>query len=167
MSQRDATLIVREIGADAFDRAWPIYRAVVAAGDTYSYPQDIGEADARALWTTAPTRCFLAEIDDEPVGCYMLRPNQPGLGDHVANAGYMVAPDARGRGVAAAMCEHSMQVARAAGFSAMQFNYVVASNEGAVRLWRRLGFAIVGRVPDAFRHATHGLTDILVMHRFL
>lgn len=167
MSQTDTTLIVREIGAGAFDRAWSIFRVVVAAGDTYSYSPSIDEAEARVLWTTAPTRCFLAEIGGEPVGCYMLRPNQPGLGDHVANAGYMVAPDARGRGVAAAMCEHSMQVARAAGFSAMQFNYVVASNEGAVRLWQRLGFAIVGRVPDAFRHATHGLTDILVMHRFL
>jgi ribosomal protein S18 acetylase RimI-like enzyme len=101
------------------------------------------------------------------VGAYCLRPNQTGLGDHVANAGYMVAPEARGRGIASAMCVHSLDAARAAGFEAMQFNFVATSNEGAVRLWQRHGFAIVGRVPGAFRHRRLGPTDVLVMHRFL
>ena len=101
------------------------------------------------------------------VGTYCLRPNQAGLGDHVANAGYMVAPAARGRGIARSLCAHSLEVARAAGFRAMQFNSVVASNEAAIRAWRSQGFAIVGRVPAAFRHRRRGLTDVLVMHRFL
>ena len=160
-------LVVREIGADEFERAWPLFRSVVAAGDTYSYPPDITFEAARALWTTPPVRCFLAERAGEVVGVYSLRPNQPGLGDHVANCGYMTAPTARGQGIAGRMCEHSLAEARRAGFRAMQFNFVVSSNAGAVRLWQKLGFSIVGTVPGAFRHATLGLTDIHVMHRFL
>jgi len=162
-----APLAIREIGADGFALAWPIFRAVVAAGDTYSYPPDIDEAKARALWTTPPSRCFVAERDAEVLGVYMMRPNQPGLGDHVANCGYMVSPHARGQGIASAMCEHSLAQARGAGFTAMQYNFVVSSNEAAVRLWQRHGFAIVGRVPAAFRHARLGPTDVFVMHRML
>ena len=101
------------------------------------------------------------------VGTYTLRPNQPGLGDHVANCGYMTDPAFRGRGVASAMCAHSLATARDAGFAAMQFNFVVATNTGAIRLWQRHGFTIVGRVPAAFRHATLGPTDVLIMHRAL
>ena len=160
-------LVVREIGADEFSRAWPIFRAVIAGGDTYSYPPDLTEEAARAMWTTPPSRCFFAERDGDVLGLYMLRPNQPGLGDHVANCGYMVSPQARGQGIASAMCEHSLAEARRRGFTAMQYNFVVSSNEGAVCLWRRHGFAIVGRVPGAFRHATLGPTDVFVMHRFL
>ena len=160
-------LVIREIGADEFALAWPIFRTVVAAGDSYSYPPDIDEPRACALWTTPPSRCWIAERDGAAVGCYMLRPNQPGLGDHVANCGYMVARAARGQGIASAMCAHSLHEARRAGFLAMQFNFVVASNTGAIRLWQRHGFAIVGTVPAAFRHATHGLTDVHIMHRML
>ena len=97
----------------------------------------------------------------------MLHPNQMGLGDHVANAGYLVAPAHRGHGIAGAMCEHSLATARAAGFRAMQFNFVVSTNETAVRLWQKHGFEIVGRLPKAFRHATLGEVDALVMYRFL
>lgn len=160
-------LAIREIGADGFSRAWPIFRAVIANGDTYSYPPDLGEDEARAMWTTPPSRCFVAERDGEVLGLYMLRPNQPGLGDHVANCGYMVAPHARGQGIASAMCEHSLAQASRDGFTAMQFNFVVDSNEGAVRLWQRHGFAIVGHVPGAFRHARLGATGVHVMHRML
>jgi GNAT superfamily N-acetyltransferase len=156
---------IREIQPGEFDRAWPIFRAVIAAGDTYSYPPDLDCEQARAMWTTPPSRCFVAERAGEILGLYMLRPNQPGLGDHVANAGYMVSAHARGQGIASAMCEHSLDEARRSGFSAMQYNFVVSSNEGAVRLWQRHGFAIVGCVPGAFRHATRGPTDIYVMHR--
>jgi ribosomal protein S18 acetylase RimI-like enzyme len=146
---------------------WPIFQAVVSAGDTYAYDPDMTLEQARALWTTPPARCFVALEAGVVVGAYCLRPNQAGLGDHVANAGYMVAPEARGRGVASAMCAHSLDTARAAGFLAMQFNFVSVSNAGAVRLWRRHGFEIVGRVPEAFRHRRLGLTDVLVMHRRL
>ncbi len=146
---------------------WPIFEAVVSAGDTYSYSPTITEEEARALWTTWPSRCFVMEQDGEVVGGYMLRPNQPGLGDHVANAGYMVAAKRRGRGIASQMCEHSLATATEAGFLAMQFNYVVSTNLTAVRLWERYGFAIVGRVPNAFRHSELGQVDVLVMYRAL
>lgn len=158
---------IEEIGPGGFVELWPTFKAIVAAGDTYAYPPDITEDDARALWTTPPARCFVLRHEGQVVGGYMLRPNQPGLGDHVANAGYMVAPEWRSRGFAGQMCEHSIATARAAGFKAMQFNFVVSTNEGAVRLWQKHGFAIVGRVPQAFRHASLGLVDIVIMHRLL
>jgi ribosomal protein S18 acetylase RimI-like enzyme len=162
-----APLEIREIDGDGFAEVWPIFHAVVVAGDTYAYDPAMTFEDARDLWTRPPARCFVARQDGAVVGAYCLRPNQTGLGDHVANAGYMTAPEARGRGIASAMCAHSLDVARAAGFRAMQFNFVAASNEGAIRLWQRHGFAIVGRVPAAFRHRRLGPTDVIVMHRFL
>jgi ribosomal protein S18 acetylase RimI-like enzyme len=161
------SLEIREIDGGEFALVWPIFHAVVGAGDTYAYDPATTFEEARDLWTRPPARCFVARQDGRAVGAYCLRPNQPGLGDHVANAGYMVAPDARGRGIAGAMCAHSLEVARAAGFRAMQFNFVATTNEGAIRLWQRHGFAIVGRVPAAFRHRRLGPTDVLVMHRFL
>ena len=160
-------LTIREIGSSEFGLLWPIFHEVVAGGDTYSYPPETTFDEAQRLWTTNGARCFIALVDGACVGGYMLRANQPGLGDHVVNAGYMVAPAMRGRGIAGLMCEHSLERARAAGFKAMQFNFVVSSNEGAVRLWRKHGFAIVGRVPRAFRHERLGLVDVFVMYRDL
>jgi ribosomal protein S18 acetylase RimI-like enzyme len=145
-----------------------IYAAALAGGDALAPAPGTADATFEAYWRTAGSRTFVAvAVEGEIAGAYLLRPNALGLGDHVANAGYIVAPAFRGRGVAAAMCAHSLETARAAGFRAMQFNYVVASNEVAVRLWQRHGFAIVGRVPGAFRHASLGPTDVLIMHRFL
>jgi ribosomal protein S18 acetylase RimI-like enzyme len=160
-------LEIREIDPAEFALVWPIFHAVVAAGDTYAYDPAMTLEEARDLWTRPPARCFVGQEGGVVVGAYCVRPNQTGLGDHVANAGYMVAPEARGRGVASALCAHSLDVARAAGFQAMQFNFVAASNEVAIRLWLRHGFKIVGRVPAAFRHRRLGLVDVLVMHRFL
>jgi ribosomal protein S18 acetylase RimI-like enzyme len=160
-------LVVREIGAQEFHLLWPIFHDVVAAADTYSYPPDIGFDEAQRLWTGAGTRCFIGTIENDCVGGYMLHPNQPGLGNHVAHAGYMVATRFRGRGIAGLLCEHSLAQARAAGFGAMQFNCVVSTNQVAVRLWQKHGFSIVGRVPKAFRHSRDGLVDVFVMHRFL
>lgn len=160
-------LVIREIGADEFVRVWPFFQAIVAAGDTYTYPLDMSLEQARTIWTTPPARCFVAERDDQVLGCYRLAPNQKGPGNHVANGSYMVAPQARGQGIASTLCEHSLEQARQAGFTAMQFNAVVASNATAVRLWQRHGFRIVGQVPGAFRHAQLGPTDLYVMHRAL
>jgi len=160
-------LSIHEITASEFDCAWPVFSEVISGGDTYSYAPDLTMEQARAMWTDAPSRCFVAERDGDVLGLYMLRPNSPGLGDHVANCGYMVSSRARGQGVASAMCEHSLAEARRSGFTAMQYNFVVSSNEVAIRLWQKHGFAIVGRVPGAFRHATRGPTDIFVMHRML
>ena len=160
-------LVTREIGADEFVRVWPFFQAIVAAGDTYTYPLDMSLEQARTIWTTPPARCFVAERDGQVLGCYRLAPNQMGPGNHVANGSYMVAPQARGQGIASTLCEHSLEQARQAGFTAMQFNAVVASNATAVRLWQRYGFRIVGQVPGAFRHAQLGPTDLYVMHRAL
>ena len=162
-----APIKIREIGADEFVLLWPIFRDVIGTGDTYSYAPDTSFEEAQRMWTSAGVRCFVAMSDAACVGGYMLRANQPGLGNHVANAGYMVAPSARGRGIAGLLCEHSLVEARRAGFSAMQFNYVVSTNEVAVKLWQKHGFAIVGRIPKAFRHLRLGPVDVFVMHREL
>jgi GNAT superfamily N-acetyltransferase len=114
-----------------------------------------------------PACTFVAELAGKTAGTYILKPNQPGLGSHVANAGYMVAPAFRGRGLAGVMCRHSLELARTLGFLAMQFNFVVSTNATAIALWERHGFVTVGRLPKAFRHATLGEVDALVMHRFL
>jgi L-amino acid N-acyltransferase YncA len=121
-----------------------------------------------AYWFGAETRTYVAEGEEgKVVGTYILRPNQPGLGSHVANAGYMVGEDGRGKGVGKAMCEHSLEEARRMRFHAMQFNMVVSTNETAVSLWKKLGFSIVGTLPQAYRHRELGLVDAYVMHRFL
>ena len=163
----ELALRIREIRPDEFDLVWPLFHSVLAAGDTYAWAPDMSLEEGRRIWTAAPARAFMAELDGAVVATYSVRPNQPGLGDHVANAGYMVEPAARGQGIARALCEHSMETARQAGFTAMQFNFVVSSNEGAVRLWQRCGFRIVGQVPGAFRHRERGATDVYIMHRFL
>lgn len=164
----DRDFNIREIGPEEFERAWPIFREVLARGESYNYPAELQMSVAREMWTTSPYRTFIAEGDEgEILGCYKLGPNQRGRGDHVANASYMVAEAAWGQGIGGAMCQHSLAQARIAGFIAMQFNYVVSSNEAAVHLWLKNGFAIVGRVPGAFRHVSLGLVDVLVMHRML
>jgi len=130
-------------------------------------PRDISRADALAYWHTPGHAVFVAEDAGTIVGTYYLRANNRGGGAHVANCGYVVAPDAFGRGVAQAMCSHSLGEAKSRGFSAMQFNFVIASNERAVRLWQRMGFAIAGRLPGAFQHPRLGLVDAYVMLRSL
>lgn len=158
---------IREAGPEDFDAIWPIIRAVVSAGDTYAYPRDLTQDQARAVWMDAPRMTYVAEVEGQVQGTYYLKSNQAGPGDHVCNCGYMVLAAARGRGLARAMCEHSQGVARALGYQAMQFNLVVSTNEGAVRLWQALGFEIVGRLPRAFRHPAQGLVDALVMYKWL
>jgi ribosomal protein S18 acetylase RimI-like enzyme len=162
-----ATLSIRPARPRDFAGIWAIFRAVVAGGDTYAYAPDTTMTEARRIWMDPPAAAYIAEQAGRIVGTYALRPNQPGLGDHVANCGYMTHPDARGRGVGGAMCEHSLAAARERGYTALQFNFVVASNEGAVRLWQKHGFKVVGRVPRAFRHRALGPVDVLIMHRAL
>ena len=146
---------------------WRILEPTFRAGETYPVPRDISRAGALAYWHTPGHAVFVAEDAGTIVGTYYLRANNRGGGAHVANCGYVVAPDAFGRGVAQAMCSHSLGEAKSRGFSAMQFNFVIASNERAVRLWQRMGFAIVGRLPGAFQHPRLGLVDAYVMLRNL
>ena len=146
---------------------WAILEPTIRAGETYTLPRDMARESALAFWLSPNHEVFVAEEAGEIVGTYILRANQQGAGGHVANCGYITAPWATGRGVAQAMCAHSLERARARGFRAMQFNFVVSSNERAVRLWQRFGFEIVGRLPKAFAHPTHGFVDALVMFREL
>jgi len=146
---------------------WEIFRAVVAPGDTYVFAPDTSREEALAYWFRDDTRTYVAERDGRIVGTYVLKPNQPALGSHVANAAFMVSPSARGLGVGRRLGLHCLDEARRLGFRAMQFNFVVSTNEPAVRLWQALGFRIVGTLPGAFRHARHGLVDAYVMFRTL
>jgi len=147
---------------------WPLLRATFEAGDTYAYAPDSREVDIRKVWTEAPAATFVAcGPERQLVGTYFIKANQPGLGSHVCNCGYVVAPAVQGRGIAAAMCQHSQREAVAMGFRAMQFNLVVSTNERAVRLWQRLGFAVVGTLPRAFHHRQLGYVDALVFYKEL
>jgi ribosomal protein S18 acetylase RimI-like enzyme len=146
---------------------WAILQPVFAAGETYTVPQEWTEEEALGYWFQPGHRVLVAAVDLQTVGTYFLQANQRGRGAHVANCGYVTAPWASGRGVARAMCLDSLDRARAAGFRAMQFNFVVSSNDRAVRLWQSLGFAIVGKLPGAFLHPTRGYVDAFVMYREL
>jgi ribosomal protein S18 acetylase RimI-like enzyme len=147
------------------DAVWRILEPTIRAGETYPVARDMTESDALAYWFKPEHEVFVAEQDEQVFGTYYLRANQQGGGAHVANCGYVTAPMARGRGIGRAMCEHSLARARARGFGAMQFNFVVSTNERAVRLWQECGFAAVGRLPKAFNHPRHGYVDALVMFR--
>ena len=147
---------------------WDILRPVFRAGETYAVDAGIDEASARRAWVELPAATWVVRGDDGGLlGSYYIKPNQAGGGAHVCNCGYVTAEAARGRGLAAAMCEHSQAEALRMGFRAMQFNCVVASNAGAVRLWQRLGFGIVGTLPGAFRHPHLGYVDAHVMFKTL
>lgn len=161
-------MTIRALESSDWAALWPILRDIYAKGDTYAFPPDASEEEAFAAWTKTPLSTFVAcDRDGRVLGAYYIKPNQLGHGDHVANCGYVVSEVARGQGIAALMCEHSQRVALKLGFSAMQFNFVVSTNLGAVRLWQKLGFEIVGTLPRAFRHPVHGLVDAFVMYKWL
>ena len=149
------------------DAILQILEPVIRAGETYTLPREMSREDALVYWFSPSHETFVADEDGIILGTYYLRANQQGGGAHVANCGYVTAQDATGRGVARAMCLHSLDVARQLGFRAMQFNFVVSTNERAVRLWTALGFETVGRLPGAFLHPALGYVDALVMYRAL
>jgi len=158
---------IRAAGPDDFDLIWPMLRDVFRTGDTYAVDPDISKAAARAYWMTQARATYVAEGNDGIVGTYYIKTNQPGGGAHICNCGYIVSPAARGQGIAATLCNHSQDEARRLGYQAMQFNFVLASNEGAVRLWHRLAFETIGTIPDAFAHPKLGFVDAYVMYRRL
>ncbi len=160
-----ANITIRFARDEDFEALWPILRGVIRAGDTYAYDPDMSCDAAFDLWMKAPRATYVAMIGGKILGTYYIKTNQQGGGAHVCNCGYMVAPSGRGQGLAAAMCLHSQDEARAMGYMAMQFNFVVSTNTGAIRLWERLGFETVGRLPLAFNHPTAGLVDALVMSK--
>ncbi|HEY7104569.1 MAG TPA: GNAT family N-acetyltransferase [Mycobacteriales bacterium] len=160
-------LVVRDAQGEDWAAIWPFFRRIVAAGETYTWPRDMSEDDARAAWFPSPGRTVVASVGGTVVGTAKTQPNQAGPGAHVANASFMVDPAYGGRGIGHALGEQVLAQARADGYRAMQFNAVVASNAGAVRLWSSLGFTVVGAVPAAFDHPRLGPVPLLIMYRAL
>lgn len=149
------------------DDVWEILQPMIRRGDTYTLPRELGREPGLGFWFAPEKETFVCEEKGAILGTYFLRANQDGGGSHVANCGYVTAEAAQGRGVARAMCLHSLERAKERGFRAMQFNFVVSTNIRAVELWKRLGFEVVGRLPGAFQHPLAGFVDALVMYREL
>ena len=147
------------------DDVWEIFRVTIAPGDAFVYEPNTPREEALGYWFAPGTRTYVAEQSGRIIGSYILRQNCPGLGNHVANAGFMVDPRARCSGVGRAMGLHALDEARRLGYRAMQFNFVISTNQSAVHLWQQLGFDIAGTLPGAFRHATKGFVDAYVMFR--
>lgn len=159
---------IRPIEEADWAAAWKIIEPVFRAGETYAFSPDITEREARAVWLESPSATYVAvDETNEVTGTYFIKPNQPGLGAHVCNCGYIVGKNSRGRGVASEMCRHSQRQAVSLGFRAMQYNLVVSTNDGAVRLWKKHGFQVAGTLPKAFRHLRFGFVDAYVMYKQL
>lgn len=164
MQQR---MLIRKAEPEDAQAITAIIIPIIRDGSTYSLDSMMSEAEALAYWMEATKETFVAEYEGEIVGTYYMRPNHGGGGRHVCNCGYMTSATAVKRGIASRMCEHSLSHARSRGYRAVQFNFVVSTNEGAIRLWQRMGFAIVGRLPNAFQHPAKGFVDALVMFQTL
>lgn len=158
---------IRQATEEDCDEIWGILEPVIRGGETYTQPREMSREEALRYWFSEEKETFVWEENGRVLGTYFLKANQQGGGAHVANCGYMTAEAARGRGIARQMCLHSLRRAKERGFRAMQFNFVVSSNLGAVKLWTDLGFETVGRLPRAFAHPKLGLVDALVMYREL
>ena len=151
-----------------WEQLWPILEKVFRAGETYPYPVDISKEEARKVWIELPQQTFVVVDDHNSIlGTYYIKPNQPGLGRHVCNCGYIVSENARGKGIATKMCIHSQHEAIKLGFKAMQYNLVVSTNESAIYLWKKLGFQVVGTLSKAFNSKSAGYVDALVMYKEL
>ena len=165
MSADAPAVVVRPATLDDWPQIWPVVRAVARAGDTYAYEPDLDEAEARAAWLVAPPRATAVAVSGHRLlGVATMGPNRPGPGGHVGTASFLVAQNARGRGVGRLLAEHAVAWHREHGYRGIQFNAVVETNTAAVRLWSDLGFVVVGTVPGAFRHPTRGYVGLHVMY---
>lgn len=159
---------IRELVDEDWMPIWQFMEPVIREGETYPYARDMTEAAARHMWLEVTHVAYVAEDESGRIlGTYYIKPNQPTLGAHVANCGYMVSAEARGRGVATLMCKHSQEEAVRLGYRAMQFNLVVKTNEASVYLWKKLGFDVVGLLPGAFLHPDQGYVDAYIMYKVL
>lgn len=158
--------IRKATGAD-YDKVWEIFSAVIRTGDTYVFDPETPRSDLAKHWFAKSMTTFVAEEDGEIRGTYIIKPNQMDLGSHIANCSYMVKPNQQGKGIGRQMCEHSIDFARASGYRGMQFNIVVSTNEGAIELWKKLGFEVIGTTPGGFRHAALGYVDCHIMYKKL
>jgi ribosomal protein S18 acetylase RimI-like enzyme len=160
-------MLIRTARPDDHDAIASIIMPVIRAGETYALAPGMPEAAALDYWFAPDNETFVAELGGDVVGTYFLHANQRGGGRHVANCGYITDAKARGKGVARRMCEHSLALATSQGYRAMQFNFVISTNEAAISLWQSLKFETVGRLPLAFEHPRFGYVDALVMFRLL
>ena len=160
-------LTIRLAKNEDFDFIWPIFHSVVSKGETYVYHPDTNLDQAFSIWMERPLQTYVVEIKQEIVATYYIKSNYTGLGRHVCSCGYMVKEDFRNQGIAFEMSKHSMDAARKLGFKAMQFNFVVSTNTASIRLWKKMGFEIVGTVPNAFNHSINGLVDVHIMYQSL
>lgn len=159
---------IRKYQESDWSQVWPIIEKVFRAGETYAFSPEITEEKAHKVWIEMPQETYVATGNDGDIlGTYYIKPNQPSLGSHVCNCGYIVSDSARGKGVASRMCEHSQQVAEEVDFRAMQYNLVVSTNDGAIRLWKKLGFQVIGILPKAFKSKSAGYVNALVMYKEL
>jgi ribosomal protein S18 acetylase RimI-like enzyme len=146
---------------------WQIISEVIAGGDTYVFSPNSSKETMLGYWCGADKHTYVAHIEEEIVGTFVIKDNQPGLGSHIANAAYMVSKKHEGRGIGQTMGEFSLTEARRLGYQAMQFNIVVSTNQRAVKLWQNIGFKIIGEIPEAFQHCTNGLTSAYIMYQKL
>ena len=163
----DVKMIVRKAKKEDIDAIWEIFREVIKTGDTYVFPPDTQQGELKKYWTADYIDTYVVELEDRIVGTYILKPNQVGLGAHIANGSYMVHPIAQGKGIGKSMCEHSIEQAKLLGYVAMQFNIVVSTNEPAIKLWKQYGFKIIGTIPEAFDHQKLGFVDAHIMYKKL
>lgn len=167
MSINIPNLVIRPATQTDHPAIWSILEPVIRAGETYALPRDMHQTAALAYWTGPDRETFVAQSGADILGTYYLRPNQAGGGAHVANCGYVTAAHATGRGIARAMATHSLNHAKARGYIAMQFNFVISTNTRAIKLWESLGFITLTRLPGAYQHPTQGYVDALLMFRTL
>lgn len=168
-SPAQAPCVIRPAAATDFDAIYNLFQSILSEGSTYSYTnEEMTRERCLNYWMEAPgTHCSVAEVDGQFAGCYALRPNRTGRGDHVVNASFIVHPAFRSRGVGRSLGLSALAQAKKLGYQHIQYNFVVSANEVAVKLWKSLGFTIVGTLPGGFRHATKGLVDVYIMHRAL
>jgi len=161
------TFLIREMTNDDFELFWPTFSKVIKEQETYAFEPDMNIEQAYSLWCETPLKTYVFVEDGIVLGSYYIKPNAMGPSSHICNCGYMVSVEARGKGVARKLCEHSQEIARVLGFEAMQFNSVVSTNKVAVQLWQKLGFDIIGTIPKAYKHGTLGYVDSYIMHKLL
>ena len=159
--------MIRQAVDSDFEAIWPLFYSIVSDGLTYTWSPETTYQQAKALWMEQPQKTFVHQQGQVISGSYFIKRNFSGAASHICNCGYMVAADARGQGIATEMCEHSQRIAIELGYRAMQFNCVVESNRGAIRLWKKLGFSTVGRIPRGFNHPNQGYIDMLIMYKWL
>jgi len=158
---------ITEITKSDFEAFWPIFKDIIQAQETYAFDPELDFESAYQLWCLSPQKCFVIKEDDTILGTYYIKPNASGPSAHISNCGYMVSPHSRGKGIARKLCLHSQKVAIELGFTAMQFNSVISTNDIAVKLWEKLGYNIIGTIPKAYKHKRLGLVDSFIMHKLL